>query len=164
MNKIIIGVVVLIALVLIFSGLNNEDSQEVVNNQENNTVSESENSDINGGLIPEADDSEQLGNISGLYAEYAGDLTQYEDKDIVLFFKADWCPSCRVLDSNIQENLNDIPEDVVLLELDYDTETELKKKYGVTTQHTMVQVDTSGEMIKKWSGGNRLEDVLNQID
>lgn len=162
MNKIIIGVVVLLALVLVFSGFNNEDSQEVVNNQENNTVSE--NSDVNNDSASENDDSEQLDSASGLYAEYASNLTQYEGKDIILFFKADWCPSCRVLDSNIKDNLSDIPEDVVILELDYDTETELKKKYGVTTQHTLVQVDTNGEMIKKWSGGNRLEDILNQIN
>jgi hypothetical protein len=52
---------------------------------------------------------------------------------------------------------------VTILKTDYDKETELKKKYGVTYQHTLVQVDKSGNMIKKWSGGGTLDNLLSQI-
>ncbi len=40
---------------------------------------------------------------------------------------------------------------------------DLKKKYGVTYQHTLVQVDAAGNTIKKWSGGNTLSSVLSMI-
>lgn len=101
---------------------------------------------------------------AGLYAPYeASKLAMANSGDVVLFFKASWCPSCRTLDSDIKAKLDMIPSDVTVLELDYDTETELKKKYGVTTQHTLVQVAADGTMIKKWSGGSKLENLLAQI-
>jgi len=90
-------------------------------------------------------------------------LNELSNTEIVLFFMADWCPSCRALDNDISDNLSEIPEDVVILKVNYDTENELKKKYGVTTQHTLVQVDNEGNLIQKWSGGNRLESVLTKL-
>lgn len=83
--------------------------------------------------------------------------------DVVLFFHASWCPSCRGLNADIEKNLNVIPAGVTILKTDYDKETELKKKYSVTYQHTLVQVDKDGNMIKKWSGGSKLENLLSQI-
>jgi thiol-disulfide isomerase/thioredoxin len=83
--------------------------------------------------------------------------------DVVLFFHASWCPSCRALNSDIEKNVSAIPAGVTILKTDYDKETELKKKYGVTTQHTLVQVDKDGTLIKKWSGGSKLENLLSQV-
>jgi hypothetical protein len=40
------------------------------------------------------------------------------------------------------------------LKTDYDSNNELKKKYGVTYQHTFVQIDSNGNMITKWNGGD----------
>jgi len=45
-----------------------------------------------------------------------------------------------------------IPAGVTIVKVDYDTATDLKRRYGVTMQHTFVQVDGSGEAVKKWSG------------
>lgn len=81
----------------------------------------------------------------------------------VLFFKASWCPSCRVVDRDIKNRIDSIPEHITILEVDYDSSTELKKKYGVTSQHTFVQIDKEGNMIKKWSGGNTLNSVIAEI-
>jgi thiol-disulfide isomerase/thioredoxin len=101
---------------------------------------------------------------SGSYVAYSADkLAMAATGDVVLFFHASWCPSCRGLDSDINKNLQSIPENVTILKLDYDKETELKKKYGVTSQHTLVQVDKDGNMIKKWSGGSSLSALLSQI-
>jgi len=83
--------------------------------------------------------------------------------DVVLFFHASWCPSCRALNSDIEKNVSAIPAGVTILKTDYDKETELKKKYGVTTQHTLVQVDKDGNLIKKWSGGSKLENLISQV-
>ena len=100
----------------------------------------------------------------GSYEAYSADkLARAETGDVVLFFHASWCPSCRALNSNIESNLKSIPESVTILKTDYDKETELKKKYGVTYQHTLVQVDKDGKLIKKWSGGGTLDNLLSQI-
>jgi thiol-disulfide isomerase/thioredoxin len=90
-------------------------------------------------------------------------LQNAHDGDVVLFFKADWCPTCIALDKSIIDQSNDIPEHVTILEIDYDNATELRKKYGVTTQHTLVQVDENGEMIAKWTGGADLDALVTKI-
>ncbi len=102
--------------------------------------------------------------VAGSYEAYsATKIAKAENGDVVLFFHASWCPSCRGLNSSIEANLKSIPEGVTILKTDYDKETELKKKYGVTYQHTLVQVDKDGNMIKKWSGGSSLDSILAQI-
>lgn len=100
----------------------------------------------------------------GLYVPYdASKLVMANSGDVVLFFKASWCPSCRTLDSNIKANLDSIPSDLTILELDYDTATALRQQYGVTTQHTLVQVDASGALVKKWNGGSTLASIVAQV-
>jgi thioredoxin 1 len=101
---------------------------------------------------------------AGSYEAYSADkLARAETGDVVLFFHASWCPSCRGLNASIEGNLSSLPEGVSILKVNYDTETELKKKYGVTYQHTLVQVDKDGAMIKKWSGSSSLDALLTQI-
>ncbi len=100
----------------------------------------------------------------GAYAPYdASKLTMANNGDVVLFFKASWCPSCRALDSKIKANLEAIPAGLTILEVDYDSATALKQKYGVTTQHTLVQVDASGNLIQKWSGSPTLATVVAKV-
>jgi thiol-disulfide isomerase/thioredoxin len=100
----------------------------------------------------------------GVYAPYeASKLAMAETGKVVLFFKASWCPSCRALDTDIKASLGDIPAGVTILEVDYDKYADLKQKYGVTMQHTLVQVDKDGNQIAKWSGGSTLEDVVKNI-
>lgn len=101
----------------------------------------------------------------GSYEAYAPEkLARAESGAVVLFFHASWCPSCRGLNADIEANLSTIPEGVSILKVDYDKETELKKKYGVTYQHTLVQVDAQGNQIKKWSGSPKLSNVLAELN
>jgi thioredoxin 1 len=79
----------------------------------------------------------------------------------VLFFAASWCPTCRAADKDFNANLDKIPGDVVILKTDYDTQTALKTKYGITRQHTFVYVNAKGEALKKWSGGATAEIIEN---
>lgn len=79
----------------------------------------------------------------------------------VIFFHAPWCPYCRSAEANFQENIDRIPDDVTILKTDYDTSTELKKKYGILSQHTFVQVDSTGNQITKWTGGETNELLAN---
>lgn len=82
---------------------------------------------------------------------------------VVLFFKAGWCHTCQDVDVDITARLNEIPVGTTILKVDYDGAAELRKKYGVTYQHTFVQVDESGAMIKKWSGSPTLADLSAEI-
>ena len=102
---------------------------------------------------------------AGSYEAYAPEkLARAASGDVVLFFHASWCPSCRVLNADIEKNLSAVPENVSILKVNYDTESELKKKYGVTYQHTLVQVSADGSLIKKWSGGSNLGNLVSQIN
>jgi thioredoxin 1 len=101
---------------------------------------------------------------SGSYEAYSADkIAKAAQGKVIIFFHASWCPSCRGLNASIDSNLAAIPKDVTILKADYDKETELKKKYGVTSQHTLVQVDKDGNMIKKWSGGSSLDNLVSKI-
>lgn len=48
--------------------------------------------------------------------------------------------------------------------MNYDDEAELRKIYGVTTQHTFIQIDNNGKLIKKWTGSASLSELLAQIE
>jgi thiol-disulfide isomerase/thioredoxin len=80
---------------------------------------------------------------------------------VVLFFNAKWCPDCQRADANFQKE--SIPDGLTILSVDYDKYNDLKKKYGVTYQHTFVQVDASGNQIKKWSGSYTVDDVEKNV-
>jgi thioredoxin 1 len=80
----------------------------------------------------------------------------------LLFFKADWCSTCSVLDKELINETGELPEGLTVLKASYDKEKELKKKYQVTIQHTLVQVNKEGEEIKKWVGGG-IETINQQL-
>ncbi|MBP9803053.1 MAG: thioredoxin family protein [Candidatus Pacebacteria bacterium] len=101
----------------------------------------------------------------GTYEEYSANkiIEKGESGRVLLFFYASWCPSCRSLDKDINKNLSNIPENLTILKTNYDKEGELKAKYKVTYQHTLVEVDREGNMLKKWTGGDFAE-ILKQIN
>jgi len=102
--------------------------------------------------------------MKGSYELYSSEkLARAETGKVLLFFYASWCPTCRALDADIKNNLEELPDNVSILQLNFDTETELRKKYGVTVQHTLVQVNARGDQITKWSGGNTLAYTLSQL-
>lgn len=108
--------------------------------------------------------SDAMMMTSGSYEAYSLDkLAMAEKGDVVLFFRASWCPTCRALDSDIKSNMKNIPEDLTILDVDYDNSKDLKQKYGVTYQHTLVQVDKDGNLIKKWSGSPTLSELVKEV-
>lgn len=73
-----------------------------------------------------------------LYSELLG------KKPFAIFFYAGWCPDCVNLEGKIKANIADFPGGSVILKADYDTESELKKEYGITVQSTVVVIDKNG--------------------
>jgi thioredoxin 1 len=109
-------------------------------------------------------DTTEVMTKPGVYKMYAPEvIANAATEDIVLFFKADWCPTCRAADADIKANLSNIPGDLTILEVNYDNSKELKKKYGVTYQHTFVQVDAQGTMLKKWGGSGTLAALVKEV-
>lgn len=103
------------------------------------------------------------------YVEYSKtDFDGVANKRRVLYFYASWCPICRPTDAEFKANGGKIPEDVVVLRVNYndpDTDQEekdLAKKYAVTYQHTFVQVDGQGKDVTKWNGG-AIDKLLSSI-
>jgi len=102
--------------------------------------------------------------MKGSYEAYTPEKLAWANSGkVVLFFRASWCPTCKALDADIKAHMANIPEGVYILDVDYDNSAELKQKYGVTMQHTLVQVDAKGNMITKWSGGNTLDSVVKNL-
>ena len=104
------------------------------------------------GVMMEGPTSMESGDKNkGTYEIYTPEkLAQATNGDVVLFFHASWCPTCRAAEASINET--GVPDGLTILKLDYDRELELRQKYGVTVQHTFVQVDENGDLIKKWTG------------
>lgn len=82
-------------------------------------------------------------------------------KKVALFFSASWCPTCKALNANIESNLSAIPADSLIVKVDYDDSDELKRKYGVVSQHTTVILDASGNLVSKKLGARSIEEVFN---
>ncbi len=85
---------------------------------------------------------------AGQYIDYSQDSISSTSGTKVLFFHAPWCPQCRTLDASIKSGA--IPAGVTIIKVDYDTSQALRQKYGVTTQTTLVRVDDSGNIVKKY--------------
>jgi thiol-disulfide isomerase/thioredoxin len=101
---------------------------------------------------------------AGKYLAYSPQAVANSGADtILLTFSASWCPSCRALDKNINENLGRVPRGTEIYKVDYDTNVALRQQYGVTMQHSHVLISRDGTLIKKWSGSNTLTELLAGI-
>lgn len=99
------------------------------------------------------------------YMDYTPELVASALKDgqqVSLFFAAAWCPSCRSLDKTIQADLGSINSDTLIVRVDYDNSAELKKKYGVVTQHTTVVLNTDGSEKSKKIGAKTVAEVVGK--
>ncbi len=80
----------------------------------------------------------------------------------MLFFNASWCSTCQETRKNLEADPAAIPAGLTIVKVDYDNSDELKQKYGVTTQHTFVQVDADGNEIAKWNGSATAEEIAGK--
>lgn len=162
-KKIIIGVIV---LVVVLGGLykvtrNSSDNKMMEKKMQDEKVMKQDAIKKDEAVMVK-DDSMMI--KGGQYMAYdSSKLVFAKEGKVVLFFNASWCPTCKAVDADIKASLSDIPADTLILSVDYDTSKDLKVKYGVTTQHTFVQVDAKGDALNKWVGGDTLEKVLSNV-
>ncbi len=95
-------------------------------------------------------------------ADYNKDPSKYADTKKIYFFHASWCPICQGIEKEINADTSRIPAGVTLIKTDFDSSTDLRKKYGVTVQYTFVQVDNDGNEVAQWSASS-LSDAVAGI-
>lgn len=92
-------------------------------------------------------DAAEPGAQPGAYLDYYDGAIDETPGTKALFFHASWCPKCRALEADILANT--IPDDVTIFKVDFDTATDLRQRYGVTLQTTIVYVDDDGDALAK---------------
>ena len=129
-----------------------EDSMDT-NQEEDDTMDDS----------TEQEEDATISATYELYSQEAFDAAVDAGKRVVLNFRASRCPTCKATSENIMANLDTIPGDVVILETDYDTYTELKQEYGVTQQTTFVFFDNQGTYLETVTNIRSAADVLEEL-
>lgn len=67
---------------------------------------------------------------------------------VALHFHADWCPTCRAQDKALESMKAEKGLDLTILTVNYDTEKDLKKRFGVKMQSTMVVLKGTKEVAR----------------
>ena len=163
MNKTfwILGVII-IALALIWFLRAGDTPEDQLSSMEDTSTSVQE-ANVGESVV---DNPEQavVQKQEGSYESFSSEkLSLAEEGKVLLFFHAPWCPICRALESEITADLSAIPDGVHILKVDFDSATQLRQKYGVTVQHTFVQVDAGGNLIQRWSDSSKLSQALGKI-
>ena len=63
---------------------------------------------------------------------------QTANRPVALHFHADWCPTCRAQDKALQSLKSEKGLDLTILTANYDTEKDLKRRFNVNSQSTLV--------------------------
>lgn len=156
-SYIVVAIVILVVLgaggFLVLRGNSNQSGPSVTSTNNSKTEDSAPNSQATG---------------STKYLSYSKKvLEESASKKRVLYFYANWCPICRPADADFKANESKIPDDVVVIRVNYndsdtdDEEKALAQKYGITYQHTFVQIDENGEEVAKWNGGDTDELLTN---
>jgi thiol-disulfide isomerase/thioredoxin len=84
----------------------------------------------------------------GKYVDYSDSIIEETLGDKILFFHASWCPQCQALEADIRAST--LPKNLTIIKVDYDNHQDLRQRYGVTIQTTLVRVDDQGNLVKKF--------------
>jgi thiol-disulfide isomerase/thioredoxin len=95
------------------------------------------------------------------YADYVNNPDSYAETDVVLFFHATWCSTCHAAEQSIEST--GVSDGLTIVKVDYDSSQDLKQQYGVTLQHTFVQIDEEGSLETKFVGQSSVDDIAAQL-
>jgi thiol-disulfide isomerase/thioredoxin len=103
----------------------------------------------------EESDEAETSYSAAVYTDNQAALQEAGPK--VVYFHADWCPTCRALEERVQSTLGQFPDGTKIVKVDYDAETALKNQYGVKVQTSLVVLNAEGEQV-----GNVLVNPSNE--
>ena len=72
------------------------------------------------------------------YSAAALSQAQQAGQPVALHFHADWCPTCRAQDKALDALKSEKGIDITVLTVNYDTEKDLKRRFKVNAQSTIV--------------------------
>lgn len=108
-------------------------------------------------------EKEDIKNNNKWYKNYSTKaLKNSWDKDIVLFFHADWCSTCKSFEKKVLSEK--IPENILILKVDFDSNLELRKKYNIVTQTSFVLVDNKWNLKKRWIWARWIKNITDKIE
>jgi hypothetical protein len=110
---------------------------------------------------PEGVYANTAGYIS--YETYSSSPEKYSASNVVLFYNAYWCSTCKAARDGFEAGLSDIPEDLTIVLVDFDQNTEMRKKHDVIVQHTFVQIDSTGNELQRWYGSTTVAEIEEKI-
>lgn len=151
-------------IVIIASGIGGVLTAQKVTQNRLQKVQQASNSPANASTeTPEALPETVTDNTTpGRYQDYSDTAANEPYDKTILFFFASWCPECRAFKQAIQSGA--IPDGVQILEVNYDTASELKQKHGVTLQTTFVLVNSTGDTQAKWVGYEKDKSIAAMLE
>lgn len=96
--------------------------------------------------LPVSASDEQVVAAQAVYASYDASVLTSGQRSL-LFFHASWCPYCKEADAELQRIYEEQAAVISTYKVDFDTETDLRDRFGVSTQHTVVLIDEQGEIL-----------------
>lgn len=96
------------------------------------------------------------------YKDYMAAKEKFAGNKIVLFFNASWCPACRSINEALTADPSRVPGKTTLVSVDYDQYTDLRQQYGVTMQHTFVELDAQDKRVRQWASTS-VEGLLKEL-
>ena len=171
-NNAIIGFVGLLVVGAVFVYVSQSDSAPAQQLQPTSVENLDDAAPSNEELVvqqPEVEGEQNAQNPQGAqYIPYSAEtFAPVSTARTVLFFYANWCPTCKAAEADLQQKLSDLPSDVRIIRVNYnDTQTDqeeknLAQRYAITYQHTFVLIADDGTEITKWVGGQTAELLQN---
>jgi thiol:disulfide interchange protein len=128
---------------------------QVAPNDSTNTIAERRNDEMSA--------NDPVANLSGSatyepYTKEAYEEAKGSGKPILLFFYANWCPTCKVDEPILKKIIQETDADIIAFRvntLDSDTdadEEELAEEFGIFIQHTFIFIDRNGNPLNQIIG------------
>lgn len=140
--------------------------------ENNDTMMEKEDSMMEENSMMQKYEGEVLAGTSAKYMDFTKEdyeLALSENKVVVLYFYATWCPTCRAEQPEAFEAFNEMDkENVVGFRVNYkDSDTDeyeagLAKEFGITYQHTKVILKDGVRVLKSpesWDSARYIEEI-----
>lgn len=107
---------------------------------------------------------EQVSVASGEYIDYSRFDPQYYTENRIVYVILDLGNEiASQLDSDINSNMQSIPEGMVLVKIEGENINELRSNLSLTTDTTIVEVDKSGSVINVLNGISSLSQLLSEL-
>lgn len=98
------------------------------------------------------------------YTTAAFNQAVQDNKNVVLFFHASWCPTCRGLDQDIKNGLSRVPANTEIFKVDYDSSGDLKREYNIQYQHTLAFVQGNSPSPAETLQGATFDELLFMVN